>query len=53
MSADPLVRAFKTQGEVCGQFDSDFYGELAHLVAADLTPARALLPRGSTPRSRS
>jgi len=36
MTDDPLVRNFETQAEVCAQFGSAFYGELARLIAHDL-----------------
>lgn len=36
MPDDPLARNFETQGEVCAQFGSAFYGELARLIAGDL-----------------
>ena len=36
MTDDPLVRTFETQSQVCAQFGSAFYGDLAGLIAADL-----------------
>ena len=36
MTDDPLARNFETQSEVCAQFGSAFYGELARLIAGDL-----------------
>src|SRR6185312_2665676 len=43
MTDDPLARTFETQGAVCAQFGSAFYGELAALIAGDLGPCvRAL-----------
>ena len=36
MPADPLARAFQTQGEVCRQFGSAFYAELTQLIAAEI-----------------
>jgi hypothetical protein len=43
MIDDPLARGFETQGGVCAQFGSAFYGELAGRIAGDLPPCvRAL-----------
>ncbi|HWF77986.1 MAG TPA: DUF2332 family protein [Caulobacteraceae bacterium] len=43
MTDDPLTRNFETQSGVCAQFGSAFYGALAGLIAADLSPCvRAL-----------
>lgn len=36
MTDEPLARNFETQSEVCAQFGSAFYGELAGLIAGDL-----------------